>query len=94
MRACYPKVFSATAAVRIGPEQVKTWADIMTAWLKVHAPGHALADVKTGSDAWSIASRSGVLTEAYKDRTMTDAHIQTALEKIFLNATFGDKKRY
>ena len=53
-----------------------------------------LTDVKTGSDAWTIANRVGILNHAYNDRSVTDGHIQTALEQIFPNAVFKDAKVY
>lgn len=52
------------------------------------------ADIKTGADAWAIASKSGMLTDAYKDRDIVDAHIKTALSVIFPNAVFKDKYHY
>ena len=54
----------------------------------------ACLDIKTGRDAWSIAHRAGIVRDAYADREIVDAHIQTALEKIFPNADFLDKKIY
>jgi hypothetical protein len=48
----------------------------------------------TGREAWVIADRVGISREAYQDRTITDGHIQTALEKIFPNAMFLDRKAY
>jgi hypothetical protein len=51
-------------------------------------------DVKTGRDAWSVSHRCGITNAAYKDRDVIDAHIQTALEKIFPHAVFKDKKVY
>ena len=51
-------------------------------------------DVKLGSDAWAIANVSGILSDAYTDRAIVDAHIQTALQSVFPNVTFKDAKRY
>lgn len=65
-----------------------------TKWLAANLSETGCHDVKTGSDAWAIASRSGILHVAYQDRSVTDAHIQTALEAIFPNAVFKDRKRY
>ncbi len=53
-----------------------------------------ICDVTTGAAAWAIAHKVGITNEAYEDRTILDAHIQTVLEKIFLNAVFFDPKRY
>jgi len=51
-------------------------------------------EINTGVWAWSIAHRCGITREAYNDRKVVDAHIQTALETIFPNAVFKDAKRY
>lgn len=50
--------------------------------------------VRVGADAWELVHRSGIVREAYKDRTVVDAHIVTALKKIFPNAIFKDKYQY
>lgn len=63
-------------------------------WLNSVYLGNTRKDIITGSDAWTVASRSGILNEAYKDRTVTDGHVQTALAVIFPNAVFKDKKTY
>lgn len=74
-------------------ETVTRWTKQAADWLEAKLPV-TLADVKTGRDAWTIAHRAGITEEAYKDRNAVDAHIQTALETIFPNAIFSDKKRY
>jgi hypothetical protein len=51
-------------------------------------------DVKLGSDAWAIANMCGILRDAYADRSVVDAHIQTAFAVVFPNAVFKDAKRY
>lgn len=56
--------------------------------------GITLEGVKLGSDAWAIAHRAGITEEAYKDRSVVDAHIVTALKQIFPNAAFKDKYSY
>lgn len=71
---------------------VDRWRQQAEDWLTVR--GHTLEGVKTGLDAWAIAHRADITKEAYQDRTVTDGHIQTALEKIFPNAVFKDKKLY
>jgi hypothetical protein len=70
-------------------ERWKTLADKRLATL-----GHTRADVKTGRDAWAFAHMCGITNEAYKDRSVTDAHIKTALARVFPNAIFSDKYRY
>lgn len=51
--------------------------------------------VKTGSTAWEIAHRSGAARFCYDlSRDVYDAHIKTALAKIFPNAVFADKYHY
>lgn len=51
-------------------------------------------EVTQGWSAWAIAGKAGILREAYNDRRVTDAHIQTALEKIFPECEFRDAKRH
>lgn len=50
--------------------------------------------ILTGRDAWEVAHRAGITREAYGDREVTDGHIQTALERVFPNAIFQDRKVY
>lgn len=50
--------------------------------------------ILTGADAWAVAHSAGVTREAYADRSVTDGHIQTALEGVFPNAVFKDRKVY
>ena len=68
----------------------KQAADYLTAHHGHMTPDHILH----GRDAWTVAHRAGITAEAYKDREVVDAHIQTALERIFPNAVFKDKKVY
>jgi hypothetical protein len=60
----------------------------------LEARGLFLTDIETGRDAWTVAHQSGIISEAYTDRTVVDGHVQTALESIFPNAVFKDPKRY
>ena len=54
-----------------------------------------IEDIKTGIDAWNIAHRLDIPREAYAiDNSIVDAHIKTALQKIFPNAVFKDKYHY
>jgi len=77
---------------RFDDATVKRWQEL--ADKKLATLGHTRADVKTGRDAWAFAHMSGIAQEAYKDRNVTDAHIKTALVRIFPNAVFSDKYRY
>jgi hypothetical protein len=70
------------------------WTRRAEEWLEANAPQLTRESVTIGRDAWTVAHRAGIINEAYADRNVTDAHIQTALEKIFPNAAFKDKKRY
>lgn len=55
----------------------------------------ALSDIKTGREAWGAAHKAGITSEGYAmGRDIHDAHIQTALERIFPNAEFKDRKVY
>lgn len=48
-----------------------------------------------GVDAWRIAHRTRITHDAYDmSRDVTDAHIQTALQRIFPRCVFKDPKRY
>lgn len=73
---------------------VEDWAATAERWL-IDNHGIAMAAITTGRDAWAIAHRCGITAEAYtSSRYVTDGHVQTALEKIFPNAVFLDKKAY
>lgn len=77
---------------KISDETVTRWTDEAQAFLQPHGLG--VDAVLTGRDAWAIAHSVGICREAYKDRDIVDAHIQTALQKVFPNAVFQDAKRY
>ena len=52
-------------------------------------------DVLTGRDAWNVSHRASITNHAYaQGRDVVDAHIQTALQRVFPNAVFKDAKRY
>jgi len=72
---------------------VMKWSHMAETWVYQQL-GTSLEMIKEGRDAWTIAHRCGITTEAYKDRTVTDGHIQTALQTIFVNAVFKDRKVY
>lgn len=75
-------------------ETVTSWASMVDAWfIEAQDPGQP-KDVYLGAEAWAIAHLSGITTEAYADRSTTDAHIVTALKQIFPNAKFSDKYAY
>lgn len=73
---------------------VSRWATLAADWLAAKAPHITTDKIETGRDAWAVAVRCGITSDAYQDRTVTDGHIQTALEKIFPNAVFKDAKVY
>ena len=56
----------------------------------------ARADIATGRDAWNLLFWSDAYRnhESSIDGSAKDAHYQTVLEKIMLNAVFRDRKRY
>ena len=79
---------------------VDRFRQLATDWL---APkGFKVEDVKLGTDAWLIAHNSGITDICYgnsaKDlpgvQGCTDAHIKTALARIFPNAVFKDRYRH
>lgn len=73
---------------------IDEWTRVIDVWMLAHPPIRLREEVKTGAEAWAIASRCGVTRDAYTDLSVTDGHIQTALEKIFPNAVFLDSKVY
>jgi len=78
--------------MKIDNQTVTRWTEMANDYLVRN--GYDLSDVKMGVEAWDIANHVGILREAYQDRHILDAHIQTALEKIFPDCVFRDKKRY
>ena len=75
-------------------ENIPSWTIQVEHWLKVNATT-TRHDVKTGRDAWIVAHRAGVTHAAYDlSRDVTDGHIQSALERVFPNAVFQDRKVY
>lgn len=77
---------------KITEGQISRWHEMVRQYL-VRLGSHA-GKVEQGWQAWNIADKVGILREAYLDRTVTDGHIQTALQKVFPNCTFKDKKVY
>lgn len=79
--------------MKIPANVIETWRDDIADWLDYYHK-LPLTAIKSGKDAWTIAHRVGITREAYNDPTVTDGHIQTALERIFPNAAFEDRKVY
>jgi hypothetical protein len=79
-------------ATKLDQQTVETCRTMCTEWLTKH--NLTPAAILTGADAWTVAARSDMTHMLYADRTVTDGHIQTVLEKIFPNAVFKDKKVY
>lgn len=86
--------------MKIKKETVVRWTKMVDDWMTKNAGildpyGVSTRDhIIDGASAWTLVHRSGVLDEAYKDRSVVDAHIQTAMEIIFPNVRFLDKKVY
>lgn len=78
---------------RISKETVEVWRKTATEYLAKNC-NLTPQSISTGRGAWTIAHNCGITREAYNDRAITDGHIQTALEAIFPNAVFRDKKVY
>ena len=78
--------------MKFDSETVTRWSKMAETFLQEKSL--TVNDIQTGSDAWATAHRSGISYEAYGDRTVTDAHIVTALKQIFPNAVFRDKYSY
>ena len=75
---------------RFNQEVVVRWSEMADKWLLSVARVNRLAVVE-GSMAWRVAHMCGITEEAYSDRMVTDAHIVTALRKVFPNAVFKDR---
>ena len=71
---------------------VNRWAAMAADYLGRN--GYDIADVKLGVEAWEIAHYVGITDEAYRDRSVLDAHIVTALKAIFPQAVFKDRYAY
>ena len=86
--------------MKINKETLVKWTKMVDDWMSKNAGildpyGIRTRDhVVDGASAWTLVRRSGVLDEAYQDRSVVDAHIQTAMETIFPNVRFRDKKVY
>lgn len=78
--------------MKFNAETVERWCKLCADHLALR--GETLADVQTGVKAWATAHDTGITREAYSVRSVIDAHIQTALERIFPNAVFKDRKVY
>lgn len=82
-------------AKKFDKQTVERWKGIAQRWLSTSGSDvRSPAQVLEGSSAWFVAHRCGITAEAYADRSVTDGHIQTALEEIFPNVIFRDKKVY
>jgi len=85
---------------KIDKETLVRWTKMVEDWMGKNAGildpyGVSTRDhIKDGVSAWTLVRRADVLDEAYKDRSVVDAHIQTAMETIFPNVRFRDKKVY
>lgn len=78
--------------MKIPDAMVQGWINRADAFCQ--SKGVVRSDVVVGREAWDVAHHLGFTNEAYKDRTVVDAHIQTALERVFPNVVFKDPKRY
>lgn len=74
-------------------DTVTRWNGLAREWLADNTE-LSVNSITIGSDAWTVAHRSGIMREAYADRNAVDAHIQTALAQIFPNVVFKDAKKY
>ena len=77
---------------KISAETVQNWMDRADAYLT--KTDYTIADVREGAHAWALANILGFTREAYEDRTVVDAHIKTALQKVFPDAVFKDRYTY
>lgn len=86
--------------MRIDSEYVEEFRKLAQNYLDQY--GYKLSDVESGADAWTIAHRAGITEICYGNTAKdlpgiigcVDAHIKTALSRIFPNAVFHDKYGY
>lgn len=85
---------------RFDADTIARWTKQMDDWL---AGNFGITDrygiterahVTRGADAWTLAHKVGITREAYQDRDVVDAHIVTALKRVFPNAVFQDRYTY
>jgi len=79
--------------MKFNTETINRWTAMATEFVAEKCTGQ-INDEMDGGTAWEIAHRCGITQEAYQDRTVVDAHIKTALQKIFPNAVFKDRYHY
>lgn len=77
---------------KFNAETINRWTAMAADYLGRN--GYDLSDVKLGVEAWDIAHYVGITKEAYEDRSVVDAHIVSALRKIFPDVVFKDKYTY
>ncbi len=75
-------------------ETVTRWTKMAADWMREAQDPGTVTDVYLGAEAWGIAHLSGIVREAYADRSVVDAHIVTALKQIFPKAVFKDRYVY
>lgn len=57
--------------------------------------GYTLEAVTTGTDAWNVYHKAGCFNAiGGYNAPYSDGHLQTALEKIFPNVVFKERKTY
>ena len=79
--------------MRIPTNMIDKFRSDAAAYLQ--ARGFTPEQVVTGSDAWALAHWTRFASDCYDiSRDITDAHIKTALAKVFPNAVFKDKYHY
>lgn len=73
---------------------IETWRTMAGAWLAER--GYTIEQITAGVDAWAVFARAINTRDnnVYADRSVIDAHIQTALQQVFPNVVFKDAKRY
>lgn len=78
--------------MKFDTETLARWNKTVAEYVKDE--GYDISDVKTGAHAWIIAHKTYIAREAYEDSSVVDAHIKTALQKIFPKAVFKDTYSY
>ena len=71
--------------MRVHKEMLARWEKFCDLYIRELGYGQSTKDVKSSSCAWTIANRLDIPKEAYHVG-LHDAHITTALRRIFPNA--------
>lgn len=75
--------------MKFSRDQIALWKRLISEYLFTEYQ-LLIEDITTPGDAWFIARSSGCMKTVYGSRDITDAHIITALKKIFPNVNWSE----